>query len=81
MWDAGVGRASVEAEAGGAPNGGRATKAPQKRGFPVQCAEEDSNLHGVIPHKALNFSSTCTVAPLAPFYGWIGRRRGINGRQ
>src|SRR3954470_14662774 len=30
-------------------------KGPRTQAFP-KCAEEDSNLHGVIPHKALNLA-------------------------
>jgi hypothetical protein len=36
------------------------TKAPPERGF-LRCAEEDSNLHPVIPDQALNTVRTCPI--------------------
>jgi hypothetical protein len=44
----------------------RNEKAPQIRGFHV-CAEEDSNLHPVIPDQALNLITRCQIRPMRPY--------------
>src|SRR5687768_9624794 len=45
-----------EAKAAGPAVAGRGGESPARAGLVNECAEEDSNLHGVIPHKALNLA-------------------------
>jgi hypothetical protein len=55
----------------------RATKKPRVRGF-SQCAREDSNLHGLLVHKALNLARL-PIPPQALGAASIERLESVHG--
>src|SRR5829696_2954530 len=62
------------------PEARRGTKKPRRRGAFVRWAEEDSNLHPVIPDQALNLARQMSYASRSRSSVQIVRGSGRNGR-